>query len=94
MRRILSAGCAVVFGTAVPRGSRGSGSTTCCYMIVHGMLLDHTVVLALQAAQEFEKKHKADDADAETDKHACRGDVPCPRYEARVEGIPIPEHLS
>lgn len=58
------------------------------------MLLDEPIIPALQPAQGFEKEHEPDDADAGTDKHAARGDVPCPRQEAGVKGVPVPEHLS
>lgn len=43
---------------------RITGSTTCPRSSGHGTLLDQAIVFALQAAQEFEKKDKADDADA------------------------------
>ena len=59
-----------------------------------GLGLDQAVEFALQAAEAFEQEHEADDADAGAGEHAVGGDVPCRGEEARVDGVPVPEHLS
>lgn len=52
-------------GTVVLVTFRITGSTTCPgWWFSHSTLLDQPIVFALQAAQEFEEKHEADDADA------------------------------
>lgn len=63
MRRIFHVADVIAVGTALPVGLGGIESTT-CLVVIRGVLLDQPVVFALQAAREFEKKHKADDADA------------------------------
>ena len=51
------------------------------------------VVLLNRAAHKLERHDQQDDADARSREHARRPDVPRRREEARVDCVPIPEHL-
>ena len=63
----------------MPVGAQGAG--------------DGAVVFALGAAEEFEDEHEAGDAEAGAGEHGGRGVVPRGGEEARVDGVPVPEHL-
>ena len=56
--------------------------------------LDQVFEIALQTAEAFEEEHEADGPDAGAGKHAVGGDVPFWGEEARINGVPVPKHLS
>ena len=56
--------------------------------------LDQAFEFALQTAEEFEEEHEAGNSHAGAGKHAVGGDVPFWGEEARINGVPVPEHLS
>lgn len=74
---------------------RRTGSTSSS-SVVHphrALLQQEAIVFPLQTAEELEEEHEGDDADARAREHAFGGNVPCRGEEARVDGVPVPEHL-
>lgn len=53
-----------------------------------------SVVLLDRAAQELKRHGQENDTDAGPGKHAARGDVPAGGDEARVDCVPVPQHLA
>ena len=73
----------------VPEALRGQG--------FGGRLLalaeEEAVVLLDGATEELERHGQQDDADARAGHHARRGDLPRRGDEARVDRVPVPQHL-
>lgn len=61
---------------------------------IQGILADEEAVVLLGAATEaLEKNTEKDDAYARAGEHAPASNVPGRRDEARIDGVPVPEHL-
>lgn len=53
-----------------------------------------TIILALDATQTFEHHNKADNPNATPGELPLGGDAPDGGDETRIDGVPVPEHLS
>jgi len=62
---------------------------------LHPLLLGYniSIILLARATQKLEQDGQENDADAGAAEHGSGVDMPCRRHEARIEDVPVPEHL-